>query len=184
MRKVVTGMFISLDGVTEAPDQWQETFDDDMGASMQARIDRSDAILLGRITYDFWHTYWPTSGHEPFATYINNTPKYVVSSTLDKAEWGEYENITLLNGNIVEAISKLKQEPGKDIAVEGSPSLVRFLVEHDLLDELGLMIHPVIAGQGNRLFTEKSTLKRLKLIDNKITSSGTIIATYAPIKSP
>jgi dihydrofolate reductase len=176
-------MFITLNGITAAPDQWQETFDDDMLAAMQARIDSSDAILLGRVTYDEWYPYWPTSAHEPFATYINSTPKYVVSNTLNQVEWGDRTNISLLKGDTAAAITQLKQQPGKNIAVEGSPSLVRYLIANDLLDELTLMIHPVVAGRGQPLFPAGSNLTHLKLINSQSTRSGTIIATYTPLKN-
>jgi len=182
MRKIVTGMFISLDGVTEAPDQWQEHFDDEMLKAMERRIAKSDAILLGRVTYDFWHTYWPTATDEPFATYINTTPKYVVSSTLDQVSWGDHNNVSVIKGDVRAEILKLKQQSGKDIAVEGSLSLVHFLIENDLLNELVLMIHPVVAGKGKRLFGDEK-LKRLKLVDSQASGTGTLIVTYEPIKA-
>lgn len=181
MRKVVSGLFISLDGVTESPDQWQfDHFDDGMMAALEAHIAAEDAILLGRVTYQEWEPYWPTATDEPYASHINNTPKYVVSSTLDKVTWGDRDNITLIKGNLAEAITKLKQQPGKNIGVSGSPTLVRSLLEHDLLDELTLMVHPVIAGSGKRLFKDGSALKRMKLVSSKTTSTGVAILTYQP----
>lgn len=181
MRKVVSGLFISLDGVTESPDQWQfDHFDDGMMAALEAHIAAEDAILLGRVTYQEWEPYWPTATDEPYASHINNTPKYVVSSTLDKVTWGDRDNITLIKGNLAEAITKLKQQPGKNIGVSGSPTLVRSLLEHDLLDELTLMVHPVIAGSGKRLFKDGSALKRMKLVSSKTTSTGVALLTYQP----
>lgn len=181
MRKVVSGLFISLDGVTESPDQWQfDHFDDGMMAALEAHIAAEDAILLGRVTYQEWEPYWPTATDEPYASHINNTPKYVVSSTLDKVTWGDRDNITLIKGNLAEAITKLKQQPGKNIGVSGSPTLVRSLLENDLLDELTLMVHPVIAGSGKRLFKDGSALKRMKLVSSKTTSTGVAILTYQP----
>lgn len=178
MRKVVSGLFISLDGVTESPDKWQfDNFDEDMMATMGSHIDAEDTILLGRVTYEEWAPYWPTSTDEPYASHINNTPKYVVSTTLDKVEW---QNSTLIKGNLAEAIAQLKQQPGKNIGVSGSSTLVRSLLQADLLDELILMIHPVVAGSGKRLFTDGSELKRMKLVDSKITSTGVVILTYQP----
>jgi len=180
MRKVVSGLFISLDGVTESPDKWQfDHFDDDMMANMAAHIAEADTVLLGRVTYQEWAPYWPTSTYEPFASYINNTPKYVVSTTLDKVEW---KNATLIKGNLAEEITRLKQQPGKNIAVEGSPSLVRSLLQNDLLNELTLMVHPVIAGSGKRLFKDGGDLKRLKLAATKTTRTGVVILTYQPAK--
>jgi len=181
VRKVVSGLFISLDGVTESPDQWQfDHFDDGMMAALEAHIAAEDAILLGRVTYQEWEPYWPTATDEPYASHINNTPKYVVSSTLDKVTWGDRDNITLIKGNLAEAITKLKQQPGKNIGVSGSPTLVRSLLENDLLDELTLMVHPVIAGSGKRLFKDGSALKRMKLVSSKTTSTGVALLTYQP----
>jgi dihydrofolate reductase len=129
------------------------------------------------VTYQEWAPYWPTSNDEPFASFINNTPKYVVSTTLNKVEW---QHSTLLKGDLAEEIARLKQQPGKTIGVNGSPSLVRSLIQLNLLDELTLMVHPVIVGSGKRLFKEKGDLKRLKLIESKTTRTGVLIATYAP----
>jgi dihydrofolate reductase len=180
MRKVVASLFISLDGVTESPDKWQFEFDDDMMAAMTAAIAGIDTILLGRVTYDEWFPYWPTSTDEPFASFINTTPKVVVSTTLDKVEWGQWDKITRIKGNLAEEIAKLKQQPGKSLGVSGSPTLVRSLLKQDLLDELQLLIHPVVAGSGKRLFKDGDDLKRLKLVDTKVTSSGCVIVTYEP----
>lgn len=178
MRKVVAGLFISLDGVTESPDKWQfDNFDAEMAASMDEFIATADTVLMGRVTYQEWEPYWQTSTDEPFASFINNTPKFVVSTTLDTVEW---QNSTLIKGNLAEVITKLKQQPGKNIGVTGSPTLVRSLLQSDLLDELTLMIHPVVAGRGKRLFKDEDDQKRLKLVDNKTTSTGVAILTYQP----
>ena len=180
MRKVVAGLFISLDGVIESPDKWQfDHFDDDMLANMGAHIAAEDTILLGRVTYQEWAPYWPTSTDEPYASHINNTPKYVVSTTLDKVEW---RNATLIKGNLAEEIARLKQLPGKNIGVAGSPTLVRSLLQDDLLDELILMVHPVVAGSGKRLFKDGSDLKRLTLVDSKTTRTGVALLSYQPKK--
>jgi dihydrofolate reductase len=182
MRKLVSGLFITLDGVTESPDKWQEHFDEDMGNSLNAHMAEVDTILLGRVTYDEWAPYWPTAGDDQFGVHINNAPKYVVSQTLDKVAWGKFDNVTLIKGNLAESIAKLKQQPGKSISVAGSPSLVRSLIQDDLLDELTLLIHPVVAGKGKRLFNDGNDLKRLKLLNSQATRTGTIIATYEPVK--
>jgi dihydrofolate reductase len=183
MRKVVAGLFISLDGVTESPDKWQfDHFDEDMMASMGTHIDAEDTILLGRVTYQEWASYWPTSTDEPYASHINNTPKYVASTTLDKVEWGKWNNATLIKGNLAGEIAKLKQQPGKNIGVAGSPTLVESLLQNDLLDELILMVHPVVVGSGKRLFKDGRNLKRLKLVDSKTTRTGVSILTYEPNK--
>jgi dihydrofolate reductase len=178
MRKVIAGLFISLDGVTESPDKWQfDHFDEDMMAALTAHIAAEDTILLGRVTYQEWAPYWPTANDEPYASHINNTPKYVVSTTLVKVEW---KNSTLIKGNLAQAIAHLKQQPGKNIGVAGSPTLVHSLLQNDLLDELTLMIHPVVAGRGKRLFTDGNELKRLNLVASKATRSGVMLLTYHP----
>src|SRR5690349_13314817 len=108
MRKVNSALFITLDGVTESPEKWQfDAFDDDMIALMSAGIANEDTTLLGRVTYQEWAPYWPSSTHEPYASHINNTRKYVVSSTLDTVEWGKWEKPVLINGNLAEAIASL-----------------------------------------------------------------------------
>lgn len=181
MRKVVSWLFISLDGVVEAPNEWQfDVFNDEMIADLASQTDAEDAILLGRVSYQEWLPYWPTSTDEPYASHINNTPKYVVSTTLDDVEWGKWNKPTLIKGNLREEITKLKNQPGKNIGIGGSPTLVRSLLQEHLLDELKLMVHPVIVGHGKRLFTDDMDLKRLKLIDSKTTSTGVVILTYQP----
>jgi dihydrofolate reductase len=129
MRKVVAGLFITLDGVVESPDQWSlDNFDEDMMAGMTSHIAAEDAVLLGRVTYQEWASYWPSSTDEPYASHINNTPKYVVSTTLDKVEW---KNSTLVKGNLAKEIARLKQQPGKNIGTGGSPTLVQSLLRTD-----------------------------------------------------
>jgi len=181
VRKLISGLFISLDGVTESPDKWQfDVFDEDMGAAMAAHLASEDAILLGRVTYQEWLPYWPASTEEPYASHINNAPKYVVSTTLDKVEWGKWDKISLIKGNLAEEIARLKQQAGQNIGVAGSTTLVRSLLRDNLLDEVTLMIHPVIVGKGKRLFEDGDALKRLKLVDSKTTRSGVALLTYHP----
>lgn len=178
MRKVVAALFISLDGVTEAPDQWQfDHFDAEMMSGMSSAIAQEDTVLMGRVTYQEWAGYWPTATGEPYASHINNVPKYVVSTTLDRVEW---QNSTLVKRDLAQTINRLKQEPGKNIGVAGSPTLVRSLLADGLLDRLTLMIHPVVVGRGKHLFQGGSELQRLKLIDSTITSTGVAILTYEP----
>ncbi|WTW92158.1 dihydrofolate reductase family protein [Streptomycetaceae bacterium NBC_01309] len=184
MRKVVSGLFVSLDGVAESPDQWQFAFDEEMGAALAQSLEKADTILLGRVSFTEWAGYWPTvtSGDDAdFAKWINNSPKYVVSSTLDSVD--EWANSTLVKGDLAAAIAQLKAGEGKDITVAGSPTLVRSLLELDLLDELVLLIHPVVAGQGRKkLFADDATMKKLELVSAQPTSSGVIIATYRPTR--
>ncbi len=179
MRKLYAGLFMSLDGVVEAPDQWQfDVFDEAMGAELSKQFDEQDTILMGRVTYEQWASYWPDSTDEPVASFINKTPKYVVSTTLDKVEWGKWDTVSLLPSDLTASINKLKSQPGKDIGVAGSIALVQSLIQHDLLDELRLMIHPVIVNRGKQLFKDGNALKRLNLIEQKTTSTGVLLLTY------
>src|SRR5919198_1250968 len=128
----MSGLFISLDGVVESPDQWQFTFDEEMGASLGKWLDTCDSILLGRATYEMWAGYWPNySGgeDETFADWINNSPKYVVSTTLDNVD--AWQNSTLIKGDLAAAVNRLKEGEGKDISVAGSPGLVASLLDQD-----------------------------------------------------
>jgi dihydrofolate reductase len=178
MRKVVAGLYISLDGVVESPDKWQfDNFDAEIMSSMGSQLEAEDTILLGRVTYQEWSAYWPNSTDEPFASFINNIHKYIVSTTLDEVAWS---NSTLIKGPLKKEINRLKRQPGKNIGVAGSPTLVRSLLMDDLLDELTLMIHPVAVGNGKHLFNGGSDLKRLKLVGSQITSTGVAILTYQP----
>jgi dihydrofolate reductase len=183
MRKVVSWLFISLDGVVEAPNEWQfDVMDNSMIADITSQTEAEDAMLMGRVTYQDWLPYWPASTDEPYASHINNIPKYVVSTTLGKVEWGKWQKPTLIKGNLSEEISRLKKQPGGNIGVSGSPTLVRSLLRDNLLDELKLMIHPVVVGRGKRLFTEDVRLQRLQLVDSKVTGTGVAILTYQPAK--
>jgi dihydrofolate reductase len=181
MRKVTAGLFVSLDGVTESPEKWQLSyFNDEMGEAVGAAMAAADAMLLGRMTYQEFASYWPgvSSQDQPFADHMNNTPKYVVSRTLEEPL--EWNNSTLIKGNVAEEISRLKRQPGKDIGITGSVTLVQTLLQEDLLDELGLIIHPVVVGSGKRLFEDGGVPKELKLVDSKTFSTGVVYLTYRP----
>ncbi len=178
MRKVTAGLFLSLDGVMESPERWQlPYFNDEMGEAVGAAMAATDAMLLGRVTYQEFASYWPgvSAEEQPFAGHMNNTLKYVVSTTLDKTEW---QNSTLIKGDVAEEIATLKQQPGKNIGITGSATLVQSLLQEDLLDELGLMIHPVVVGSGKRLFKDGGDLKALKLVDSKTFGTGVVYLTY------
>src|SRR4028118_434556 len=181
MRKVTAGLFVSLDGIVESPERWQlPYFNDEMGEAVGAAMAATDAMLLGRVTYQEFASYWPgVSGEEePFAEYMNNTPKYVVSRTLEgPLEWN---NSTLIKGNLVEEISRLKQQSGKNIGITGSVTLVQSLLQEDLLDELGLMIHPVIVRSGKRIFEGWGEPKGVTLVETKTFSTGVVYLTYRP----
>jgi dihydrofolate reductase len=179
MRRVIASLFVSLDGVMEAPQDWHlPYFNDEMGAAIAEAMASVDALLVGRVTYEEWAAFWPSQSAEDsdFAGYMNNTPKYVASTTLDKVEWN---NSTLLEGDVPEAVAELKQAPGKDIAISGSATLVRSLLREGLVDELRLMIHPVVVGEGRRLFEDGDRIG-LELADSKTFATGVVYATYKP----
>jgi dihydrofolate reductase len=136
----------------------------------------AEALLLGRVTYEGFAAAWPSRDGE-FADKFNSMPKYVVSSTLSDPEWN---NTTVLAGEVVEDVAKLKRDQDGDIVVHGSARLVQALVEHDLVDELRLMVYPVVLGTGKRLFDETSDKKRLRLVDSKIVGDGVAILVYQP----
>jgi dihydrofolate reductase len=179
MRKVAASLFSTLDDVVEAPNEWQFAFDDEMGAAISRMLDEQDTVLLGRVTYTEWAAYWPMSTDEPFASWVNRTPKYVASRTLHSVD--EWPNSTLVKGSVADFVGELRQQEGGTIGIGGSPSLVRSVFDQGLLDELTLMIHPVIAGGGRkRLFAADAALTRLELVESQPTSSGVLIATYRP----
>jgi dihydrofolate reductase len=177
MRKVVSGLFISLDGVVEAPNKWQfDVFDDQLGEILTTNINKEDDILLGRVTYQEWAAYWPTATVDlSFADHMNNTPKHVVSSTLSNVD--DWQNSTLVRDPATH-IGELKQGSGNNIGVGGSPSVVQWLIKNNLLDELVLVVHPVIAGTGKRLFDDSFDVKRLDLTNNVTTGTGVVVLTY------
>lgn len=180
MRKIVAGLFVSLDGVYEAPDQWHfPYFNDEMGNAVESQMAESDTMLLGRVTYQEFAGYWPNhSGDDmELANFMNDTPKLVVSTTLDSLDW---QNSTLIGGNVVEELTRLKQQPGKDISITGSGTLVRSLLRDGVLDELRLLVHPIVVGSGKRLFADGSDQVPLQLVDSKTFSTGVLYLTYQP----
>ena len=181
MRKITAGLFVSLDGVTEAPEKWQlPYFNDEMGEVVGATMAAADAMLLGRVTYEEFAAFWPGVSPEdqPFAGYMNDTPKYVVSTTLEEPLG--WSNSTLIGGNVAEEVSRLKQQPGRNIGITGSATLVRSLLRDGLLDELTLMVHPVVVGSGKRLFEDGGDYKALELVDSKTFGTGVVSLTYRP----
>ncbi len=179
MRKVVASELVSLDGVMESPEKWSFQFhNDEMAEANEAGMAASDAMLLGRVTYQEFASYWPyqNSADQPFTDYLNNTPKFVVSTTL--AEPLQWQNSTLIQENVAEEIAKLKRQPGKDIGIVGSGTLVRSLLRDDLLDELSLMVHPIVVGNGKRLFEDEGDQKALELVDSKAFGTGVLYLTY------
>ena len=179
MRKIVAGLFVSLDNVYESPDQWHfPYFNDEMGEAVSSQMAAADAMLLGRVTYEEFAAYWPhqTDADVGLARHMNETPKYVVSSTLDSLEW---QNSMLIRGDVAEELNRLKQQPGKDISITGSGTLVRNILRDGLLDELRLLVHPIVVGSGKRLF-EGADQKPLELLESKTFSTGVLYLTYRP----
>ena len=179
MRKIVAGLFISLDGVVESPDQWHfPYFNDEMGAVVGAAMAAADTMLLGRRTYEEFAGYWPHQGSDvEMADQMNRTPKLVVSTTLDRVEW---QNSTLIKGNVAEELTRLKQQPGKNINITGSGTLVRSLLRDGVLDELMLLVHPIVVGRGKRLFEDMGAQVPLTLVDSRTFSTGVLSLTYVP----
>jgi dihydrofolate reductase len=179
MRKIVAGLFISLDGVVESPGKWGFQYaDDEMWADIAAGIAQADAVLLGRRTYEEFARLWPSQGNDvPMANFLNNSPKYVVSATLHTLQW---QPARLITGDLADELTKLKQQPGKNIQVPGSPTLVRSLLRDGLLDELSLTVCPIVVGAGLRLFDEMTHQVRLELVHSKTISTGALGVTYQP----
>lgn len=178
MRKVVVAEFVTLDGVLEDPQNWSFPYwNDEIGKFKHDELFASDAQLLGRVTYEGFAAAWPSRTDEDgYADRLNSLPKYVVSTTLQKAEWN---NSHLIKEHVAEAVSKLKQQPGHDILVHGSPTLVQTLIKYDLIDQYHLLVFPLVLGCGIRLFQEGSNTA-LKLVKSKTFSSGVIAQIYQP----
>jgi dihydrofolate reductase len=183
--RIVVTEFVSVDGVMEDPggvegfEHGGWAFETVRGEGEQFKLEEardSDALLLGRVTYQGFAEAWPSRDGE-FADKFNSMPKYVVSSTLQAPEWN---NSTVLGGDVVQEVSKLRQETDGNIVVHGSGQLVQTLVEHDLVDELRLMVFPVVLGAGKRLFGDTSAKKRLRLTDSKTVGDGVTILIYQP----
>lgn len=181
MRRIVASEFLTLDGVMGLPERWNLAyFNDEMGQAIGEGFAASDAMLMGRVLYEEWAAYWPGQDPEqnPFAAQMNGVRKHVVSTTLEgPLEW---QNSTLIGGDVPDQITRLKRQPGKDIAVSGSGALVRSLLRDGLLDELRLMVHPVILGGGKRLFEEGGDQQGLELVDSKTFATGVVYLTYRP----
>jgi dihydrofolate reductase len=184
MGRIVVTEFVSLDGVVEGPGGGEDfrhvgwAFEIERGDEGDAfkleETRSSEALLLGRITYEGFAAAWPGRDGE-FADKFNSMPKYVVSSTLKDPEW---ENSTVLDGDVVESVEKVRQAHQGDVVVHGSPQLVQTLLEHDLVDELRLMVYPVVLGTGKRLFDGTSDKKPMRLVDTKIVGDGVAILVY------
>ncbi len=177
-RRIVAHFFTSVDGVVESPDKWSfPYFDEEIGAAIDAGFEASDTLLMGAASYREWAEYWPTSDNR-MAHIMNGRPKYVVSDQLTSADWA---NTTLLpRAGAADALRALKAAPGRDIALSGSATLVRWLLDEGLLDELNLLIMPVVAGTGAHLFPTGSPSRPLTLAHSATFGSGVLHLTYAP----
>ena len=175
-RTLAATLFMTLDGVVEAPDKWSFPFwSDETGKFKSDELRATDALLLGRVTYEGFAAAWPgRKDEEGFADRFNSMPKYVASKTLKKLEWN---NSHLIKGDLAAEVSKLKQQPGHDIVIHGSPTLIRSLLPHDLIDEYRLLVYPIVLGRGKRLFDEASQAK-LKLAESETFSKGVVKLVY------
>ncbi len=186
VRLIVTA-FMTLDGVVEGPgfdehrdgkNAWalriQGEEDEDYNT---AQVFSADAFLLGRKTFQIWAAFWPTAPPGPLTSQVNEIPKYVVSKTLASVDWN---NSTLISGDVVDEIRRVKEQPGDELVVYGSPSLVDFLLEHDLVDEYRLLVYPVILGSGKHLFRDGIDLHHLSLVGTRSFASGVVLLTYQP----
>ena len=195
MSRVVVFTYLTLDGVMQAPGRpdedrrggfehggWAPPYADSVMASVAADgIANTGGLLLGRRTYEDFYAYWSNQPDSPFTDVLNNTQKYVASTTLQEPL--PWSNSSLLEGDAAEAVAGLKEQPGKDLVVLGSGELVHSLMRRDLVDEYVLLIYPLLLGSGRRLFKEGSPPTALKLVDSKTTTTGVVIATYAPAES-
>jgi dihydrofolate reductase len=186
MRKITAGLFIALDGVVEAPDQWHfPYFNEEMGAAVDATLGAADTVLFGRKTYDSFAGAWPereAAGEEDadFAKTLGDARKIVVSNQKLELTWRNSEQ---LEGDLVEAVTALKNEPGGNIALSGSVSIVRQLLAAGLLDELHLLVHPIAVRKGMRLFDEGETPIPLRLISSETFKTGVLNLVYGPAES-
>jgi dihydrofolate reductase len=178
MRKIKSNFFISLDGVVESPDKWHfPYFNDEMGAAVGAGFSTADAVLMGRVLYEEWAAYWPQNADQPFGDVINDIQKYVVSNSLQQAEW---QNTEVISGDAAGKLKELKAQDGGDIAMSGSATTVRWLLREGLLDELNLLVHPIAVGDGMaRLFPPDEPGIRLELLSAHTFKSGVLNLSYA-----
>jgi dihydrofolate reductase len=189
--KLTVTTFLTLDGVMQSPGAPEEDpsngfdlggwlvpyADEDMGRIVVEWFAGADAFLLGRKTYEIFVGFWPnvTDENDPVATALNSLPKYVASTTLDRVEWN---NATLIEKDVVEAVTELKSRPGRELQVHGSGDLAQTLIENDLVDEYRLLIYPLVLGRGRRLFGGGSVPAALRLVDTRTTGTGVVAHTY------
>jgi dihydrofolate reductase len=177
MRKIVAGLHMSLDGIIEAPEKWSfDYYCDEVGRSIKARRDATEILLLGRRMYEEFAAIWPGQSGE-IADFMNNTPKLVATTTLTSVDWA---GATILSGDLTATLTELKQQPGGNITVTGSASLVQSLIRDGLLDELHLLVCPVVLGTGKRLFDAAAGRVPLKLAGSEAFPTGVVHLTYQP----
>lgn len=176
MSKVIAAEYLTLDGVMENPAWTAPYFNDELGEFQAELMSASDALLLGRVTYEAFAAAWPTMPDAPGAARMNSLPKYVASRTLQTAEW----NAQIIAGDVAAEVARLKREPGQNLLIYGSSQLVEYLRQHHLIDEYRLMVFPVVLGSGKRLFRPGSGLTDMKLVSSHTTSTGVLVLTYQP----
>ncbi len=178
MRRVVLYELLSLDGVAERPDEFFTEWDEAMDANLDAIIAAQDAVILGRTSYNEWADFWPTATIEPFATFINGVAKYVATSTPLDRDW---PNATTIDGDLVDFVRALKDQPGRDIGVHASISVARSLLAGGVVDEVRLVIAPQVVGHGRRLLDDVPST-RLELLRSSATPSGHVLADYRVVQ--
>jgi dihydrofolate reductase len=175
MRKLIVTEFLTLDGVYEESTPWRSGYEPEDGQFKYDELFESDTLLLGRVTYEGFARYWPTmKGKNAFADRINNLPKYVATTTLQSLEW----NATILEQDVVGSVQALKQQQGQNILVYGSGTFAQTLLRHGLVDELRLMVYPLVLGHGKRLFSSEDRLP-LNLISARNLGAGVMLLTYS-----
>lgn len=178
MARIVANFFISVDGVVEGPDQWHfPYFNDEMGAMVDAGMSRAAGFLMGRRMYDEWSAYWTTTDSDPeIGERLTGTRKYVVSNSLRQADWA---NTTIVTGDVEARLREIKEQVEGDLQISGSATTVRWLLANGLLDELNLLVHPIVVGHGQRLFEDTPT-RPLKLTGSETFKTGVLHLTYVP----
>jgi dihydrofolate reductase len=181
MRKVIVSTYVTLDGRVDELQEWTVPYNDDGAAKYHTDLlANSDGLLLGRKTYEIFAALWPSlSGKLPYVDKLNAMAKYVASATLKDPEW---ENSHLIEGDAVEGVARLKQQPGKDLVMYGCHDLMHSLLEHGLIDEYRLLVHPVVLGKGRSLFKDGGERVNLHLVDTTVIPPGVAILTYQPVR--
>ena len=180
-RKVVASTYVTLDGYIDEPGQWSFPFWSEEASQFKAKeLFASDALLLGRLTYEGFAAAWPTIEAGEFSQKMNGMPKYVASRTLDTATW----NATIIKGDVAEEVRKLKQEEGGDLLIGGSGQLIDFLTAHDLIDEYRLMVHPIVLGDGTKRLFNNVPRRSFALVGSESFPKGVVVTTYHPAPPP